>query len=109
MSQSRNVMAALYDRRAPNSALFRMPNGDVITTAQARAKVKRFASALVACGIRAGDRVSLRLPKSTDGILLAQACLWIGAILHPLNDAYTANEVGNLLKDAKSALFVTSP
>jgi malonyl-CoA/methylmalonyl-CoA synthetase len=42
-------------------------------------------------------------------VLLAQACLWLGAVLHPLNNAYTEYELSALLADAEPALLLASP
>lgn len=109
MVSSPNVMAALYEDRAPESPIFTALDGPVLTTAEALRQVRRYAGALSALGVRPGDRVSFRLEKNIETILLAQACLWLGAVLHPLNNAYTEHELAALLADAEPALFLTTP
>jgi malonyl-CoA/methylmalonyl-CoA synthetase len=109
MFPSSNVVAALYEGRHPDSPVFIGLDGSVVTTAEAVSQVRRFAGALSLLGVRPGDRVSFRLEKNTGTILLAQACLWLGAVLHPLNNAYTGHELSLLLADAEPALLLTTP
>lgn len=109
MNGAENVVEALYTARPAGSVLFRDPAGAEVTTGEARVMVRRMAAGLAARGVRPGDRVSLRLEKSVGTILLAHAVLWSGAILHPLNNAYTPHELNGLLADAKPRLlFVTA-
>ena len=67
------------------------------------------ANALVALGVKAGDRVAAQVDKSTDMIVLMLACLRAGAALLPLNTAYTLAELEYFLGDAEPALIVCRP
>ena len=67
------------------------------------------ADALAACGVRPGDRVSVRVEKCIEAVFLAHACFKTGAILHPMNTAYTQREVEALLADARPTLLVCDP
>lgn len=67
------------------------------------------AGALAACGVRPGDRVSVRVHKCVEAISLAHACFKVGAILHPMNTAYTPREAEALLADARPRLLVCDP
>ncbi len=67
------------------------------------------ANALVALGVEPGDRVAAQIDKSTDGIVLALACLRAGAALLPLNTAYTLGELEYFLGDAEPALTLCRP
>ena len=69
----------------------------------------RAANALVALGVEPGDRVAAQIDKSTDGIVLALACLRAGAALLPLNTAYTLAELEYFLGDAQPALTLCRP
>lgn len=69
----------------------------------------RAANALVALGVEPGDRVAAQVDKSTDMIVLALACLRSGAVLLPLNTAYTLPELEYFLGDAQPALTVCRP
>lgn len=67
------------------------------------------ANALLALGVRPGDRVAAQVDKSSDMIVLALACYRAGAVLLPLNTAYTLAELEYFLADAKPALVVCRP
>jgi malonyl-CoA/methylmalonyl-CoA synthetase len=105
MGKPQNVIAALYESRDPNSVLFIEPDGRSLTTREAFERIKHFAGVVASLGVVPGDRVSFRIEKSTDGILLIHGCLWAGAIVHPLNNAYTDHELGALLTDAQPTLL----
>jgi malonyl-CoA/methylmalonyl-CoA synthetase len=67
------------------------------------------ANALVALGVRPGDRVAAQIEKSTDMIVVTLACLRAGAVLLPLNTAYTLAELEYFLGDAEPALTLCRP
>jgi malonyl-CoA/methylmalonyl-CoA synthetase len=69
----------------------------------------RLAATLAACGVEAGDRVAMQVDKSADAVLLYVACLRLGAVLVPLNTAYTAAELEYFLADARPRLAVVRP
>ena len=106
MSGGNNVIASLYESRPGQGVLFTLPSGDGVTTDQALRRLKGMARFLSDQGVKTGDRVSVRLEKSLDAVLLAHAVMWLGAIVHPLNTAYTDHEVTLLLEDAKSKVLV---
>jgi malonyl-CoA/methylmalonyl-CoA synthetase len=67
------------------------------------------ANALVALGVKPGDRVAAQIEKSTDVIVVTLACLRAGAVLLPLNIAYTLAELEYFLGDAEPALTLCRP
>jgi malonyl-CoA/methylmalonyl-CoA synthetase len=67
------------------------------------------ANALVALGVKPGDRVAAQIEKSTDMIVLTLACLRAGAVLLPLNTAYTLAELEYFLGDSEPALTLCRP
>ncbi len=69
----------------------------------------RMATALAASGVAPGDRVALLLDKSPAAIVLYVACLRLGAVVLPLNSAYTPRELGYFLADARPSLVVARP
>ncbi len=69
----------------------------------------RFASALQACGVCAGDRVAVQVEKSVEALELYVATVIAGGVFLPLNPAYTRHEVAYFLQDATPRLFVCSP
>ena len=66
----------------------------------------RLAALLRAKGVAPGDRVAVQSEKSPEAVMLYLAILKAGAVLLPLNTAYTKSEVDYFLADAEPTLFV---
>lgn len=86
-----------------------MPCGREYSYGDLKAWSGRLAGALVARGVKPGDRVAVQAPKSPEFLFLYLACLRAGAVLLPLNTDYTAREVSYFLNDARPSLFVCAP
>ncbi len=69
----------------------------------------RYAAALVAAGVKPGDRVAAQVEKSVEALLLYLGCVRAGAVFLPLNTAYMPAELDYFLRDAEPALVVASP
>lgn len=69
----------------------------------------RFATSLVAMGVRPGDRVAVQVDKSIEAVMLYYATVRAGAVFLPLNTAYTPAEVEYFALDAKPKLIVCAP
>lgn len=104
-----NLIHALYGHRASLDPAFVLPGGPSLSTGEVLKAIDRTAAALAACGVEPGDRVSVRVGKCVEAVFLAHACFKTGAILHPMNTAYTPREVEALLADARPVLFVCDP
>jgi malonyl-CoA/methylmalonyl-CoA synthetase len=83
-----------------------VPGRDRLTYGDADRLSAQLAHALVAAGVRPGDRVAVQAEKSPGFVLLYLACVRAGAALVPMNTAYTADEVAHLVGDAEPALVV---
>lgn len=94
---------------ANTAPLLRMPDGRILTYADADAAAARFAHVLVSLGVNRGDRVAVQVEKSAEAILLYLGCLRAGAVFLPLNTAYTPVELAYFLADAAPAVAVVSP
>jgi malonyl-CoA/methylmalonyl-CoA synthetase len=108
------VTAHLYAQLArnfanPDKVAFERPNGAIHTYADVEEGAARYANALVALGIEPGDRVAIQVEKSVEAILLILGCLRAGAVLVPLNTAYTAAEVSYFLADSEPRVLVRDP
>jgi malonyl-CoA/methylmalonyl-CoA synthetase len=105
---SEGVFAALWPGSAslPRDFL-RSADGEVLSYAELRAQSARLAHALVALGVRPGDRVAVQVEKSLLAVLLYFAVMRTGAVYVPLNSAYTAAELRYFLTDAQPVLFVS--
>lgn len=78
----------------------RFSYADVLT------RTGRFAAALDAAGVAAGDRVTVQLDKHIDVVWLYLAVLRQGAVYVPLNTGYTDVELGYFIEDARPRLVV---
>jgi malonyl-CoA/methylmalonyl-CoA synthetase len=95
-------------RPADSSAtlLLETPAGVRVTYADAERRSAQLAGALVASGVRVGDRVAVQVEKSPEAVLLYLACLRCGAALVPMNPAYAPDEVAYVLDDAEPSVFL---
>jgi malonyl-CoA/methylmalonyl-CoA synthetase len=111
---SRNPSANLFDliaARAPHPDKLALKTGNetALTYGELFERSARAANALIALRVRPGDRVAAQIEKSTDAIVLALACLRAGAVLLPLNTAYTLAELEYFLGDAEPTLTLCRP
>ncbi len=112
LSQSRSAnLFDLFAARAPDSEKLALETADAtaLTYGELIARSARAAHALAALGVRPGDRVAAQIEKSTDVVVVALACLRAGAVLLPLNTAYTLAELEYFLGDAEPALTLCRP
>src|SRR5205823_4753430 len=73
---------------------------------QARADV--IARGLVQRGVGPGDRVAVGLPNSPDLVLAILGVIQAGAVLVPLNPAYTADELLYIVGDAGARVAIVT-
>jgi malonyl-CoA/methylmalonyl-CoA synthetase len=111
---SRIQSANLFDliaARAPRPDKLALETQDstALTYGELFARSAQAANALVALGVKPGDRVAVQIEKSTDVIVVTLACLRAGAVLLPLNTAYTLAELEYFLGDAEPALTLCRP
>ncbi len=66
----------------------------------------RFAHALSAFGLKAGDRLAVQIEKSPEALAVYAACVQAGVIFLPLNTAYTADEVAYFVQDSGAKLLL---
>ena len=101
----------LIEARAPPPETPALETSDAtdLTYGELFERSARAAHALVELGVRPGDRVAAQIEKSTDAIVVALACLRAGAVLLPLNTAYTLAELEYFLSDAEPALTLCRP
>ncbi len=110
-SPSANLFELVAARAAERPGKLALDTGDAFALAY-RGLIERSgqaANALVALGVKPGDRVAAQIDKSPDAIVLQLACLRAGAALLPLNTAYTLAELDYFLGDAEPALTLCRP
>jgi malonyl-CoA/methylmalonyl-CoA synthetase len=109
-SQSANLFD-LFAARAPNPEKLALETADAtaLTYGELIARSAQAAHALTTLEVKPGDRVAAQIEKSADVIVVALACLRAGAVLLPLNTAYTLAELEYFLGDAEPALILCRP
>ncbi len=90
-----NLYAAFEKRfhDAGPAIAFSLPGVGDISYSSLAEQVSRMANALIALGIKPGDRVLVQVEKSLPNVLLYLATLKVGAVFNPLNTAYTTAEL----------------
>lgn len=73
-----------------------------------RDRVARFAGALRAVGVEAGDRVLIYCPMTPEAVIAMLACARIGAIHSVVFGGFAANELAVRIQDARPRAVVTS-
>ncbi|CAG0947019.1 partial Long-chain-fatty-acid--CoA ligase, partial [Anaerolineae bacterium] len=69
-------------------------------------RVNRLANALMAMGVKKGDRVAIFLPNCPQFVITYYAILKIGAIVSPNNPLYVARELEHQLNDSGSETII---
>jgi malonyl-CoA/methylmalonyl-CoA synthetase len=85
------------------------PSGRRLTYQDLERHTQRLAATLDSLGVAPGERIVVQVEKSTESVLLYLAALRFGAVLVPLNTAYTAAELEYFLTDASPRLAVFRP
>src|SRR5689334_17251110 len=97
-------------RRSPRQpAVISLPEGATVTYAELAARSTRLAHALLAHGLRPGDRVACWLGTSLAYFDLYAAIAKAGLAIVPINDRFTASEARHILEDAAPAALCFDP
>lgn len=78
------------------------------TYSQLLAQVARFAGALVAQGVKRGDRVIIYMPMVPEAVVAMLACARIGAIHSVVFGGFAAKELATRIDDARPRLIVSA-
>ncbi|MCP4275044.1 MAG: acetate--CoA ligase [Gammaproteobacteria bacterium] len=71
-------------------------------------EVSRFANALKAQGIEAGDRVVIYMPMTPEAVIAMQACARIGAVHSVVFGGFSANALRDRIIDAAAKMVITA-
>jgi len=85
------------------------PDGLSVTYGDLDRESGRVAAALLALGLTPGERVSVQIEKSISNLWLYLGVLRAGLVYHPLNTAYSQEEMHYFLDNAEPALLVCDP
>ncbi|HQR79879.1 MAG TPA: class I adenylate-forming enzyme family protein [Actinomycetota bacterium] len=92
-----------HAQRSPDRAALLHESGS-LSYAELAERIDQQAAALLAAGIRSGDRVATMATPRIDAIVTYLATASIGAIWLGLNPGYTTREFGYVLGDSRPAL-----
>jgi fatty-acyl-CoA synthase len=77
------------------------------TYGQLKEEVLRTSAALIAAGVRPGDRVAIWISNRPEYLIVQISAAYIGAVTVPLNTRYTPTEVSEILRQSEArALFM---
>lgn len=93
----------------PSRVFAETADGAILTYAELDRRTAHYANALVAMGLKPGDRVALQAEKSLEAVFVYLATVRAGGVFLPLNTAYTPPEVDYFLGDAEPAIFICDP
>jgi len=93
----------------PRDAIVHVAGGRRWSYAALRDEVRRIAAAMLATGIRPGDRVTLWARNVPEWPLIQLACATIGAILVTANPSLTEEEVEFVLAQSGSNVLFAAP
>ncbi|KXO90317.1 fatty acid--CoA ligase [Tsukamurella pulmonis] len=106
---SRTIAAALRDVAERFAAHTAVVDGDLrISYADLHSRARDVARALLAEGIRRGDRVAVCAPNGHEWIEAALGAAYIGAVLVPVNTRYTGPEIVDLLARTRARAFIVA-
>ncbi|MGQ3676048.1 AMP-binding protein [Xanthobacter sp. TB0139] len=102
---------SLHATQRPDDAFLISPatSGEaerILTFGACAQQMEHHARALVSLGVRSGDRVAVRLPKSPEAILLFLAITRTGATYVPINPDFTPREAQVLIEDSQPVLVI---
>lgn len=93
---------------SPGDIAIEAADRKAISYADLDCEVGRYANALLALGLRRGDRVAVQAPKSLSSLYVYLACLRAGLVYLPLNTAYQSQELEYFLRDAEPKLLLVT-
>src|SRR3954447_1516605 len=99
---------ATAERFADREALVDVAQGKRWTYADLRADVDRLARALLATGVRTGDRLGIWAPNCSEWTLVQYATAKLGAILVNINPSYRAHELRYVLDQAGVSTLIAA-
>lgn len=91
MGPSTKTIYEYLQEKARNQPLFQTDTGEILTCGQAKAKVDALAASLQDLGVRAGDVLALRFPRTAPAALVEFALLTLG-VAAMLTDPHTTKE-----------------
>ncbi len=93
----------------PARPLLEDAGGRVLSYGDMELATARYARFIAGLGLARGERVAVLAEKSPEALFLYLACARAGLVYVPMNPAFHAAEVGNVIDDAEPGLVVCGP
>ncbi len=103
---SNHLFGAIRAAAADSSRPFILSGAGTVTYGDMLDRSAQYANALVAAGLKPGDRVTVQAAKTIECLLFYLAVIRAGGVYQPLNTAYTLAEVEYFLTDAEPVLAI---
>ncbi|SDL02312.1 malonate--CoA ligase [Aliiruegeria lutimaris] len=105
-----HLFDAMFAPRNDSAKVFlHHPDGSTLSHAEFAQIAARQASVMRNMGVAKGDRVALQVAKTPEALAVYAASIRIGAVLLPLNTAYTPEEVAYFVSDAEPKMLICDP
>ena len=104
----RDTITALVQRREQNIFLVDANSGAAITYGEFHRVACALAADLMRRGLRKGDRVAVMIPNCCELAIFYFACIYLGAVIVPINPALAKRDVQFILTNCKPRMLVTS-
>jgi len=100
----------LEERGHKTAVTFVGEPGDVrhVSYRELHADVCRFANALLAQGVKAGDRVVIYMPLTPEAVVAMHACARIGAVHSVVFGGFSALSLRDRIEDAGAVMLITA-
>ncbi len=100
---------ALFGRHVGKTTPFlHLPDGTTLTHDAFLRMASRYAHAMTALGLTAGDRLAAQIEKSPEALAVYAACAQTGVIFLPLNTGYTASELDYFIGNSGAKLVLAT-
>jgi long-chain acyl-CoA synthetase len=104
----RETITSIVERRAEQVFLVDANTGRKVTYREFHRQACALAAELRRQGLRKGDRVGVTLPNCCELAVLYFACIYLGAVIVPVNPALSKGETQFILASCKPSLVVAS-
>jgi acyl-CoA synthetase (AMP-forming)/AMP-acid ligase II len=104
----RETILDVIDRREQHIFLIDAGTGAGITYAEFHRRASALAAELRRRGLRTGDRIAVMVPNCCELAVLYFACIYLGAVIVPVNPALSKGEANFILESSRPALAVSS-
>ncbi len=104
----RDTMLAVVARRKQQAFLIDAATAREITYEEFHLKACALAAELRRRGLNKGDRIAIMLPNCCELAVLYFACIYLGAVLVPINLSLSSSDVQFIVKSCNPALVVAS-